>query len=495
MTWNTQPRTLDAVCDAFPKYGDASIFVAGRLCGSEKLGGLFDYEVDVSTVEAPGLYVNEMHEHVDVNRLVGKRLAVRIAIEGNGTWDNGEASQGGINVGADVREIAGVIAGVKCLGADDRRAFYRLRLRPWLWLATLNRDSKAYLDQSIEEITREVLGRYPFPVEWMLSGPGWGRKAYPTRDYQRQFWESDYEFLSRLWEEWGITYHFIGMTLVLRDAANFSRHGPAYRTLRYIDRGGQRVDEEHIHELQLSRELTPGRSTVVEYDYTQATANLTRTIAIHRDATHDNAEEYTWADSGQPQQGAMGLNARRNDQEFEADHLARLRVEARRCKSLRIRGKGNLRGVTTGFTTFIEGFPVEPVNGEYLVTGTWMEIVNNDTITQRGALRRQYSCKTKFTAQPANQQFRTQQKAKKPKPLRRRPLCAVTTRRASLPIRWRGSSSGSRGTAWVSITRTRRAGCRSRRRGRASVMGRCGRRAFAIMCLSATSIRIRTGRT
>ncbi|WP_250487972.1 contractile injection system protein, VgrG/Pvc8 family, partial [Caballeronia sp. GaOx3] len=30
--------------------------------------------------------------------------------------------------------------------------------------------------------------------------------------------QSDYEFLSQLWSEWGIYYHFDGMTLVLCDS-------------------------------------------------------------------------------------------------------------------------------------------------------------------------------------------------------------------------------------------------------------------------------------
>ncbi|WP_454871991.1 type VI secretion system Vgr family protein [Paraburkholderia xenovorans] len=415
MAWNTQPRTLEVAGDALPAWRNAPLFVASRLRGTEKLGRLYRYEVDVSTVEAPGLYVDEMHRLVDLNRLVGKRLTVKIAVEGSGTWVQGAAQAGSpVNNGAGVREISGVIAGAKCLGADDRRVFYRFRLRPWLWLATLNRENRVFLDRTVEEMSRDVLTKYPFPVKWMLGGPGYGRKAYPKRDYQRQFWESDWAFLNRLWQEWGITFHFDGMTLVLRDGASFGRHGGAYQTIRYLDRDGQRIDEEHIHELKVLRGLTTGKVAVTDYDYTQATARFGRTIAIHRDATFDNAEEYIQADYAQPLQGAMGLHGDRNDDEFEADHLARVRAEAYRCRSLRVKGVGNLRGLMTGRTFFLEGFPVEPANDEYLVTGTKIEIVNNDTITQ-GGVGREYTCRTKFTAQRANQVYRTPLTAEKPR--------------------------------------------------------------------------------
>src|SRR5580698_6034732 len=138
MAWNTQQRTLELVSDALPTWYEKPLFVASRLRGTEKLGRLYDYEIDVSTIEAPGLFSSEMHKLVDVNKLVGKTLTVNVAIEGNGSWVQGVTlKEGSVNLGADVRELSGVIAGVKCLGSDDRRAFYRFRLRPWLWLASL----------------------------------------------------------------------------------------------------------------------------------------------------------------------------------------------------------------------------------------------------------------------------------------------------------------------------------------------------------------------
>ncbi|WP_250471228.1 type VI secretion system Vgr family protein [Caballeronia sp. GAFFF1] len=49
------------------------------------------------------------------------------------------------------------------------------------------------------------------------------------------------------------------------------------------------------------------------------------------------------------------------------------------------------------------------------MTGTKIEVVNNDTVTQSGKHEARYSCKTKFTAQKASQVFRTPLTAKKPR--------------------------------------------------------------------------------
>jgi len=416
MSWNTQARTLEVSCEAFPTYRGEPVFVATRLAGTEKLGRLYDYEVDVSTIEADGLYISELHKLVDVNKLVGKRMTVRIVIGGNGTWQNGLTLGSGVNFGADIREITGVITEASCLGAEaPRRMFYRFRLRPALWLTSLNRENRAFMDKDVVEITREVLKKYPIEVRYRLSGPGGQKSYYPKRDYTRQWFESDWNFLDRLWQEFGVTFFQQGDALVLFDNASWKKHGPAYRTIRYLDRGGQRIDEEHVHTLKLSRALTTGQTTVTDYDYMQGESHRTYTVKMHRDASHDNAEEYIQADYAQPLQGAMGVNGQRNDEQYEARFLARVRVDAHRCKSMRIKGEGNLRGLMTGYSFFLEGYPYQPANAEYVVTGTTIEIVNNDTVTQGGGLKRQYTCKTKFTAQDANEVYRTPLKAKKPR--------------------------------------------------------------------------------
>ncbi|MFP6562714.1 type VI secretion system Vgr family protein [Paraburkholderia sp. B3] len=456
MSWNTQPRTLEVASDAFPEYHGTPLFVAARLRGVEKLGRLYDYEVDVTTIEA--VHFTQVPRYVDVNKLVGKHMTVKIACEGNGTRADG----GAVNTGADVREISGVIAGVKCLGADERRVTWRLRLRPSLWLLTLNRENRVFLDQDVIGITREVLADYPVMVRYRVDGPGYGRKSYPKRDYVRQWYESDWDFLNRLWQEWGITFFYDKDTLGLFDGASWKKHGAAWRTIRYLDRGGQRIDEEHIHKLALSRALTTGKVTVTDYDYTWGEANLNRTIQIHRAATGDNAEEYIPAEYAQPLQGGMGLHGERNDWEFEADHLARMRAEAHRCKSLRIRGKGNLRGLKTGFAFYLEGFPYAPANMEYVVTGTKIEIVNNDTVTQSGQPQREYTCKTSFTAQDANEVYRTPLTAKKPRAFAETAIvagydkdiiCTDQMARLKLWMTWdrRGKRDG-RATCWVPLS-------------------------------------------
>jgi type VI secretion system secreted protein VgrG len=213
MAWNTQPRVLEVVGNAIPEYYGQKLFEVIRCKGVDKVGRLFNYWIDVQTIEANGLFHSQINELVDVNKMVGKRLTLRIAMEGNGT-----AADGDVNVGAGVREISGVMAEFQCMGSDDRRVFYRIRLRCLLWLASLNRDSRHFRDLDVCQITTEVLKPYQLKIRWdKVIGAGDGQRNYPKRDYQRQFWESDWVFLDRIWQEWGLTFFWDADTLVLID--------------------------------------------------------------------------------------------------------------------------------------------------------------------------------------------------------------------------------------------------------------------------------------
>lgn len=416
MSWFEQSRILELSGAALPTWRDQNLFTVSRVSGTEKIGKLYSYTVEVATLDAPGLYVSEAQKLVDVDRLVGKEVTIRIAIEGNGTYVAGlVGAAGATNIGAGVREITGLIVLAQCVGADDRRAFYRLQVRPWLWLATLNRDSRLFLNRSVVEISEEILKKFPYPYELRLNGPGSGRQ-YPKRDYQRMFWESDFAYLNRLWQEWGISFYYRESTLLLCDSpGGFRKHGPAYERIRYLAADGQRIDEEHIHRFEVARTLTTGKVSVTDYDYTQSLLKLRGKDSDYSERSFDNSEEYAWGDYAQPLAGPMGTADHPNEWKFEGEYLAQVRLEAHRCKSLRAKGRGNLRGLMAGSTFFLDDYPLAPGNDRYLVVSTRLDIRNNDTVTQSGGAEAPYHCETQFTVQPADWPFRSQQKAKKPR--------------------------------------------------------------------------------
>ncbi|MCC8396385.1 type VI secretion system tip protein VgrG, partial [Paraburkholderia sp. MMS20-SJTR3] len=418
-----QDRTLEISGDALPTWGNAPVLAALRLRGTEALGKLYRYELDVATVESPTLTRWQAQELVVPDRLIGTVVDISIDFSDNGlTGLAGRLERGDAkDAGATSRTVSGLITGVRHLGTDDRRAYYRFTVRPWLWLATKNRDSRIFQNSTVVEITDRILGeRYPYPVVKELGGPGSG-EPYPKRDYVRQMWESDFEFLTRIWREWGIYYRFDGMNLVLCDCpGSHKRHRNVYDRIRYRAPDSRHVDEEHIYRLRVSRQITTGKVSLNDYDYTRSGEWFDGEFAGHSGSAHDNIGQFGWGDYSQPLAGAEGLSGKPNRQQSEARYLASVRVDAMRCRGLRLTGRGNLRGLTTGKTFWLEDHPQPTVNAEYLVVVTTLDIRNalhssesvDSGAGDSGTGDEPRQCVTRFVLQPANTFFRNRPKKK-----------------------------------------------------------------------------------
>ncbi|SMG58162.1 Phage late control gene D protein (GPD), partial [Paraburkholderia susongensis] len=188
-----QNRILSMSSDALPTWGNEPVLAPLRLSGTEALGRLYRYALDVATVESPTLGLWQAQERVVPDKLIGRVIDISIAFDGNGLSspamlddsDAADADAGAgtsTGAGAASRTISGLITGVRQMGTDNRRAFYRLTVRPWLWLATKHCASRIFQDASVVEITDQLLSeRYPYPVVMALGGPGL-RQGYPKRD-------------------------------------------------------------------------------------------------------------------------------------------------------------------------------------------------------------------------------------------------------------------------------------------------------------------------
>jgi type VI secretion system secreted protein VgrG len=300
------------------------------------------------------------------------------------------------------------------VGEDRHSILYELTLRPWLYRATLTQECRIFQDMSVVEITDAVLAKYPYAVDKRLAGAF--RGIYPKRDVQRQAFETDWAFLQRLWEEWGIWWWFEhdggDHRLVLCDTmGGHHPHGAAYETLRYLPPEGKRIDEEHIHTLSVTSRLTPGRVTVVDYDYTRPRANLAVTEEHLRETASADGEIYGWGDHSQPLAGAQGLTGEPNDSQQEARHLARVQLEAKRCAGLRANGKGNLRGLAVGRTFTLTGYPQQAANREYVVVSCVLDI---QEVADRAGAGQAYACEAQFELLPANEPFRLERSIRKP---------------------------------------------------------------------------------
>ncbi|TWD88317.1 Rhs element Vgr protein [Variovorax beijingensis] len=154
------------------RLGDALQF--HRLAGREALSQAYAFDLELLGSS----------NAIDAKALLGKTATVVMETESGAP-----------------RYLAGLVTRFGLSHEDDRQAFYGMRLRPWLWLATRRSDFRIFQDQTVPEIVAAVLGRYGHPMEQKLH------RSYRPWTYCVQYHEDDFSFVSRLCEQ-GIYYHF-----------------------------------------------------------------------------------------------------------------------------------------------------------------------------------------------------------------------------------------------------------------------------------------------
>jgi type VI secretion system secreted protein VgrG len=297
------PRTLSVQSSVIPELMGQPALIPVSLSGTEGVDQLFDYKLILKTPDAQNHLVVQV-ANFNLDDFIGRELTVMIELEGNGKFMAGAVGGSLGNLGAGVREISDLITDARMLREEARHVFYEVTLRPWLHLATLRTNCKIFQDQTVVEVLDSLLVDYAFPVEKRLYD------SYPKRDYQNQYNETDYAFLCRLTQEWGISFHFShsdgAHRLVLADAnsayAKFS--SSAYHVLPFYTEG-TRIDEETISAFTPARKLVSVAYTTRDYDYTRPRADLTSHRSDPRDTAHNRQEVYEWhaENYAQPQAG------------------------------------------------------------------------------------------------------------------------------------------------------------------------------------------------
>lgn len=381
------PRIVSVHCAALPSLGNTPTLTFVRMQGVEALSHLFSYTVQLKTPDSAGMQMGPA-ANVDLKSLVGQECSLTIALEGKGT---GAAA----GVGAGSREISGIITKSRIVRAEGRNILYELTLRPWLWLATRTSDFKIFQAQNVVDILDTVLGEYGFPVEKRLAGD------YPVCDYQVQYGESDFTFVQRLMQEWGIYWYFEHKdnkhSLIICD--HIGAHSPftsaAYQTLALYP-SNSKIDEEHLYHFDAAEQLTSGAWVTGDFDFTKPTADLTAMSKYPRETSHAKGEVYEWpGDYTQPADG---------------DALARIRMEEQRVNGARAHGSGNVRAVVPGCTFTLSNHPHDAANVEYLILSARLDI--EDVAEESGV--QEFKQHVEFDAQPVSEPFRPVRTVPKP---------------------------------------------------------------------------------
>lgn len=360
-----------------------------RLVGREALSQAYVFDVD--------LLGNS--NALDPKALLGKSATVAVQTE------------------AGVRHLCGIVTRFGLSQEDARQSFYKMRLRPWLWLATRRSDFRIFQDQTVPEIIASVLGRYGYPLEQKLS------QSYRTWNYCVQYSETDFQFVSRLCEHEGIYFYFRHEAeqhvLVFADDIA-SSHGPlpGGETVRYHPHEksgmtGGLEPSERIYVWETFEEVRSGHHYRDHYDFEHPKADLTSLRQMPPGHDHDDHELYEWPGDAV--------------QHGDGETYAHIRNEEQLSERSRAKGRSNLRELAPGHTIRLASHPRADQNQQYLLLGVAYHLQENleasegtgrNGITVQGSVQ-QFA----FDAQPTTFAWRPSRTT--PKPRTRGPQTAV----------------------------------------------------------------------
>ncbi|EGO9679606.1 type VI secretion system tip protein VgrG, partial [Escherichia coli] len=347
------------------------------LGGTETVGELFTYSIKLKTPDILNLGYVSPAANLQLKPMVGKDLCVNIELDGGGK-----------------RYISGLVTAARVAGHQGCSVVYELRLEPWLKILTHTSDYKAFQNKNVVEILDEVLDEYPWPVEKRLV------ENYPTRAWQVQYGETDFDFVQRLMQEWGIYWWFEhsenSHTLVLADAINVHKACADSPLVCYYQKG-LKLDKEFIHTITANESLRSGQWVLNDFDFMKPRSLLKSTVANPRETGLAEYEHYEWpGDYFTKSEGEM---------------LTRIRMEEQRSPGSRVQGSGNIRTLMTGFTFTLENYPTAEVNREYLLVQTTLFIQDN---AQHSGQEQHFSYSTSFELHPTSEVYRPQRTLSKP---------------------------------------------------------------------------------
>lgn len=353
-------------------FGAGNVFLQS-IEGSDGLSELFEYQLELLTDPKTPLAPSE---------IVGKTVTVTLL---------GQAGR--------KRFIHGYVNSFEYLGQDETQAAYRARLVPWLWFLTQRRDCRIFQRETVPAIVEKVFQHWGF-TDFDRS---FLQADYPTLDYCVQYRETDFQFVSRLLEEYGIFYFFRHQAgrhvLVLADnrSAYFDLPEPK---LDYFS-AGTHGEVAQIQSWNRQVAFCSGKVSLTDYDFQQPSSNLLNDRATQLPYSLINQCE--WYDF-------PGRFVKKND----GRNLSRIKMESFESQHNRVNASSNIQAVTAGgmFTLMNHPHPGEAGQQHVIVQSRLKAQV--DGFRSGGSGGDGPAFQNEFTCIPAKTLFRPQQQTLRP---------------------------------------------------------------------------------
>ncbi len=258
------------------------------------------------------------------------------------------------------RFVRGVVASVAGHSAvHGRRAIYRLRLVPALWLLKKRTTSRIFQDKTVPEIVTAVLDEAAIPRALRLLD------QHRPRTYCMQYRETDLEFVERLLAEEGIFYTFDhggpdgdAEIVSFGDSAHVYPpiEGDAELVYRPHGGAGKALSEHHLERFERRRSLRPTSVLRWGYDF----RNPAQTLGA--DA---NLEDLT---RGEPARGEAFVHHKEDEEPNVLTGAVNAELAQLRARVEVGRGASGCRRLVPGSWFKVCDHDLGRLDGEYVVT-------------------------------------------------------------------------------------------------------------------------------
>ncbi|MBJ6724524.1 type VI secretion system Vgr family protein [Geomesophilobacter sediminis] len=296
----------------------------------------------------------------------------------------------------DVRYFHGVVNELRIAGRNGHFYLYEAHLVPTAWTLSQNMNFRIFQEQSVVEITHDLLGKL-MPAdsyEFRLV------HEYEKGRYVVQYGESDWHFIARLLESEGIFYFFEhaadGHVLVVADDPTAYKHIQGDPCLACHNDAGLVSENAVVSVFKSAQRLAPGKVTLRNYNFKRPSLDMTTQMKTQE----GEVEIYHYPGSYRiPEEGKR---------------YAKIRLEERNTLSDFAEGHSNCKRFTAGFSFILKDHDQDALNTDYVLVEVVHRGGQNHVLGENSGIGGDSSYRNEFLAISATKPLRPERIIAKP---------------------------------------------------------------------------------
>jgi type VI secretion system secreted protein VgrG len=316
---------------------DADKLLLASFKGNEAMSRLFSFNLEL-LMDAVDLETQTANDPVQFTDVIGKNATISVFLSDN-----------------TQRYFNGIVSQFAITAVDVKFVHYEMEVVPWTWLLTRYADCKIFHNKKVGDIIQQVFSdRGQADFKMTLSG------SYDPLEYCVQYRETDFNFISRLMEQFGIFYFFQHEngkhTMVISDSSSGCVDClPDDSSFGFNLAAGGLDEDDVINSWSTEQTLRSGVCTVADYNFeTPALKLMNQDPTVYAIGGNSGFELFDYP----------GLYINNSD----GKAMAKLRMQEVEAGHLIARGSGVCRAFTSGTKFSLKDHLQDALNGDYLIT-------------------------------------------------------------------------------------------------------------------------------